>query len=188
MPTIIDPQLAEVSALCRRYGVRKLELFGSATTGAFDRQTSDLDFLIDFDPDRNDRPTRPNRSGGGRQRIRPKRCGVFRHNRTQGRWVHDGCSDRRFRPREVTANDEGVLRGWRRGDSRFSRSDVQHGGKPCTCAGDADADPGQRRIDRLCHRARHDRQGFRQQSAAGHCRRESGICSDHHRRLTTIAG
>ena len=48
MPTIIDPQLAEVSALCRRYGVRKLELFGSATTGAFDPQISDLDFLIDM--------------------------------------------------------------------------------------------------------------------------------------------
>jgi len=50
MPTVIDPQLAEVSTLCRRYGVRKLELFGSATTGAFDPQTSDLDFLVDFDP------------------------------------------------------------------------------------------------------------------------------------------
>jgi len=54
MPTLIDPQLAQVSALCRRYGVRKLELFGSGTTGAFDPQTSDLDFLIDFDPDRNE--------------------------------------------------------------------------------------------------------------------------------------
>lgn len=51
MPAIIDPQLAEVSALCRRYGVRKLELFGSATTGAFDPQTSDFDFLIDMDPE-----------------------------------------------------------------------------------------------------------------------------------------
>ncbi len=51
MSTIIDPQLAEVSALCRRYGVRKLELFGSATTGAFNPQTSDLDFLIDMDPE-----------------------------------------------------------------------------------------------------------------------------------------
>ena len=50
MPTLIDPQLAEVSALCRRYGVRKLELFGSAATGTFNAQTSDLDFLIDFDP------------------------------------------------------------------------------------------------------------------------------------------
>ncbi len=48
MPTIIDPQLAEISALCRRYGVRKLELFGSATTGAFDPRTSDLDFLVDL--------------------------------------------------------------------------------------------------------------------------------------------
>jgi len=36
--------------LCRRYGVRKLELFGSATDGAFDPRTSDLDFLVDFDP------------------------------------------------------------------------------------------------------------------------------------------
>jgi uncharacterized protein len=50
MPTFIDPQLAEVSSLCRRYGVRKLELFGSATNGAFDPQTSDLDFLVDFEP------------------------------------------------------------------------------------------------------------------------------------------
>jgi predicted nucleotidyltransferase len=50
MPTLIDPQLGEVSALCRRYGVRKLELFGSASAGAFDPQTSDLDFLIEFDP------------------------------------------------------------------------------------------------------------------------------------------
>lgn len=50
MLTLVDPQLAEVSALCRRYGVRKLELFGSATTGTFDQQTSDFDFLVDFDP------------------------------------------------------------------------------------------------------------------------------------------
>ncbi len=49
MPTLIDPQLAEVSALCRRYGVRKLELFGSATNANFDQQRSDLDFLVDFD-------------------------------------------------------------------------------------------------------------------------------------------
>ena len=29
--------------------MRRLELFGSATTGAFDPQRSDLDFLVDFD-------------------------------------------------------------------------------------------------------------------------------------------
>lgn len=54
MPSLIDQKLGEVSALCRRYGVRKLELFGSAATGAFDPQTSDLDFLIEFDPKRKD--------------------------------------------------------------------------------------------------------------------------------------
>jgi len=32
----------------------QLELFGSATTGAFDPQTSDLDFLVEFNPDRED--------------------------------------------------------------------------------------------------------------------------------------
>lgn len=51
MSTILDPQLAQVSDLCRRYGVRKLELFGSATNAAFDSQRSDLDFLVDFDAD-----------------------------------------------------------------------------------------------------------------------------------------
>ena len=54
MHSFIDQQLGKVAALCRRYGVRKLELFGSATTGAFDPQTSDLDFLIEFDPEGRD--------------------------------------------------------------------------------------------------------------------------------------
>ena len=53
MPKVIDPQLAQVTALCHRYGVRKLELFGSATTGTFDPRTSALDFLIDFEPEGN---------------------------------------------------------------------------------------------------------------------------------------
>jgi len=40
-------QLAE---LCRRYGVRKLELFGSAATAdEFDPEHSDLDFLVEFE-------------------------------------------------------------------------------------------------------------------------------------------
>jgi hypothetical protein len=54
MSTLIDPHLAEISALCRRYGVRKLELFGSAASAAFDPQTSDIDFLVEFDPGRED--------------------------------------------------------------------------------------------------------------------------------------
>ena len=36
--------------LCGRYGVRRLELFGSAATDAFDPTRSDLDFLVEFRP------------------------------------------------------------------------------------------------------------------------------------------
>lgn len=48
MASILDPHLAEIAELCRRYGVRRLELFGSATTDAFDPRTSDFDFLLEF--------------------------------------------------------------------------------------------------------------------------------------------
>jgi uncharacterized protein len=37
-----------LSALCRRHGVRQLDLFGSTTDGSFDPARSDLDFLVDF--------------------------------------------------------------------------------------------------------------------------------------------
>jgi predicted nucleotidyltransferase len=40
----------ELPALCRRWKVRRLDLFGSATTGHFDAAMSDLDFLVDFEP------------------------------------------------------------------------------------------------------------------------------------------
>jgi len=48
MASILDLHLAEIAELCRRYDVRRLELFGSATTDAFDPRTSDFDFLLDF--------------------------------------------------------------------------------------------------------------------------------------------
>ncbi len=38
----------ELSNLCNAYGVERLELFGSASRGDFDRKESDLDFLVDF--------------------------------------------------------------------------------------------------------------------------------------------
>ena len=42
-------RLAEV---CRRCGVMRLEVFGSAARGAdFDPATSDADFLVEFDPE-----------------------------------------------------------------------------------------------------------------------------------------
>lgn len=52
MKSVIAPHLSEIRALCRRQRVTRLELFGSATTGAFDPQRSDLDFLVEFDADR----------------------------------------------------------------------------------------------------------------------------------------
>ena len=51
MSTVLDAHLADTAALCRRYGVRRLELFGSASTGAFDPQRSDIDLLVEFDDD-----------------------------------------------------------------------------------------------------------------------------------------
>ena len=40
----------ELPALCRRFRVRKLDVFGSAVTGNFDPKNSDLDFLASFEP------------------------------------------------------------------------------------------------------------------------------------------
>jgi len=48
MPPVIEQHLAEIAALCRRYEVKYLELFGSAAHGDFDPNCSDLDFFVDF--------------------------------------------------------------------------------------------------------------------------------------------
>lgn len=45
----IERYRAELEALCRRFGVRRLELFGSAAAGGFRPDTSDLDFLVEFE-------------------------------------------------------------------------------------------------------------------------------------------
>jgi len=45
----IKAQSAAIESLCRRFHVRRLELFGSAATGRFNPQSSDLDFLVEFD-------------------------------------------------------------------------------------------------------------------------------------------
>ena len=39
----------ELMELCRRFHVRRLDLFGSATGDDFDLAHSDLDFLVEFD-------------------------------------------------------------------------------------------------------------------------------------------
>jgi len=38
----------KLSNLCAIYGVKRLELFGSASRSDFDRENSDLDFLVEF--------------------------------------------------------------------------------------------------------------------------------------------
>lgn len=45
----IARQSKALESLCRRFRVRRLELFGSAATGGFNPQSSDLDFLVEFD-------------------------------------------------------------------------------------------------------------------------------------------
>lgn len=51
MHAIVAAKRAELSALCRRFGVVRLDVFGSAARGAdFDAGTSDVDFLVEFAP------------------------------------------------------------------------------------------------------------------------------------------
>lgn len=42
----------QLELLCRKYHVKRLELFGSAATAEFDPRRSDLDFIVEFDPAR----------------------------------------------------------------------------------------------------------------------------------------
>lgn len=50
MISIITDNKARISELCRTQNVRKLEVFGSATTDAFDPKTSDIDMIVDLGP------------------------------------------------------------------------------------------------------------------------------------------
>jgi uncharacterized protein len=45
---INEAQLEGLRALCRRYNVRHLWLFGSAADGTFDAASSDIDFTVEF--------------------------------------------------------------------------------------------------------------------------------------------
>jgi len=51
MIAAIEHNLDAISELCRRYGVARLEVFGSAATDEFDPGRSDVDFLIDYAPE-----------------------------------------------------------------------------------------------------------------------------------------
>ena len=45
---LIEERLDYLAELCRKYHVRRIEIFGSALTDRFDSQSSDLDFILSF--------------------------------------------------------------------------------------------------------------------------------------------
>ncbi len=49
MNALITKHQSGIDALCKQYGVRRLELFGSATGERFDPAKSDFDFLVEFE-------------------------------------------------------------------------------------------------------------------------------------------
>lgn len=50
MHPLIRQHQTDIHALCRRFHVRRLEVFGSAARGEdFDPKRSDVDFLVEFD-------------------------------------------------------------------------------------------------------------------------------------------
>ena len=52
MHPAIDQHRNEISSICKRYRVRKLDVFGSAARKVdFKINSSDADFLIEFEPD-----------------------------------------------------------------------------------------------------------------------------------------
>lgn len=48
MIDLIQQHRHKLEELCRKYQVKTLEVFGSAVNGAWDPESSDLDFLVDF--------------------------------------------------------------------------------------------------------------------------------------------
>ena len=50
MIELVEQHVQELVSLCHNCHGRLFELFGSAVTGEFDTQASDLDFLVEFLP------------------------------------------------------------------------------------------------------------------------------------------
>jgi len=49
MHALVAAKRSQIAALCRRFGVRRLDLFGSAVGDDFDVRSSDVDVLVQFD-------------------------------------------------------------------------------------------------------------------------------------------
>ncbi|MGB3305840.1 MAG: nucleotidyltransferase domain-containing protein [Thermomicrobiales bacterium] len=48
MISLIESKKDDLAILCRRFAIRRLDVFGSAVKGTFDPQSSDLDFIVDL--------------------------------------------------------------------------------------------------------------------------------------------
>ena len=48
MIPLVEERNAELGAICLRHRVMRLDLFGSAATGRYHAEESDLDFLVEF--------------------------------------------------------------------------------------------------------------------------------------------
>ena len=49
MHAVVESKKNQLAAVCRPFGVRRLEVFGSAARDDFDPERSDIDFLVEFD-------------------------------------------------------------------------------------------------------------------------------------------
>ena len=50
MHALVTHNLEAIAELCRKHGVKRLELFGSAARDDFDLARSDVDFMVEFYP------------------------------------------------------------------------------------------------------------------------------------------
>ncbi len=50
MHPLIQSNREQLTRLCQRHHVQRLDVFGSATTDRFNERTSDLDFVVEFEP------------------------------------------------------------------------------------------------------------------------------------------
>ena len=49
MTRVLEGHRPELVKLCRKYRVRRLDVFGSAARGDFNEHSSDVDLLVEFD-------------------------------------------------------------------------------------------------------------------------------------------
>ena len=58
MHPIVESRRAALAELCVRLGIKRLEVFGSAARTDFNPLHSDVDFLVEFESNRDDQPLR----------------------------------------------------------------------------------------------------------------------------------